>query len=65
MRSDPIERVWIDPPKYWAATKNMSPEQVEQMLDEIMALVETGDREALGRIDFLSLESRTNKVTAA
>ncbi len=65
MRSKPIDRVWVDPPKYWAATKNMTPEQVERLLDDINSLVQAGDEEALRRFDFVSLDVKRTPRSAA
>ena len=50
-------RVWIDPPRYWAATANMSSEQVEALLEEINATIESGRLEKLARFDFVLTEN--------
>lgn len=50
-------KVWIDPPRYWAATASMSPEQVEAVLQQIAASAESGNLEELKKYDFVLTEN--------
>jgi len=50
-------KIWIDPPRYWAATANMSPEQVEAVLQEISAMAEAGQIDKLQKYDFVLTEN--------
>jgi hypothetical protein len=56
MLRPPVRKIWVLPPKYWAATEKMSEGEVESLMWHILQLAESGDVEALRRIDFLSLE---------
>lgn len=48
--------VRILPPKFWAATKDMSPGEVERLMDAIVELVKQGDLNTLTRFDFISID---------
>ncbi len=52
------ERIWLNPPKFWAATKNMSSDEVERLVDELFHLAETRNLEALRQYDFIMLAGR-------
>lgn len=56
MQAKPIQKVWIDPPRYWSATENMSSEERQALLDSIEMLLTSGNEDALRRFDFLSLD---------
>ena len=45
--------IWLNPPKFWAATRDMSSNEVEVLMQEVMLLAETRDMEALKRFDFI------------
>jgi hypothetical protein len=51
-----IPRIWLNPPKYWAATKQMFPEEVERMMDRLFSLAEKGELDALRKFEFISIE---------
>ncbi len=55
MTAQEADRVWLNPPKFWAATKFMSEEQAEQLMKEIARLAEDKDFEALQRFEFVSI----------
>ena len=57
MTSSQLPKIWIDPPRYWAATANMSPEQVEAVLQEISAMAEAGQIDKLQKYDFVLTEN--------
>jgi hypothetical protein len=56
MISKPIEKLWVLPTKYWTATSNMTPEQIDRMVEEILEFADHGNIEALRKYEFLSLE---------
>ncbi len=55
MTAQGADRVWLNPPKFWAATKFMSKEQAEQLMNEIARLAEDKNFEALQRFEFVSI----------
>lgn len=56
MHNDLAKKVWFDPWKYWAATANMSAEDADSLMNEVLHHAEAGDVEALGRYAFLTFE---------
>ena len=50
--------IWLDPPRFWSATQNMSEDEVGCLLTEVMTLAERRDLAALRRYDFISLYRR-------
>jgi hypothetical protein len=55
MESSPKTTVWINPPKYWAATHAMTDEQKTQLLEQVERLVLAGDVSALRNYEFVEL----------
>lgn len=53
MVTNRTDRVWLNPPKFWAATKQMSPEEAERLVEKLISLSESGDFEALQKFDFI------------
>jgi hypothetical protein len=51
-----IPRIRIHPPLFWAATKNMLPDQIDALWDRLEHFVELGDTESLQQYDFVVLE---------
>jgi len=56
------DRVWLNPQKFWAATKGMTPEEIEQLLDDLMYLAEARDFQALERFEYILIGVPTVKV---
>ncbi len=52
------ERIWLNPPKFWAATKNMPSEEVDRLFEQLIRLAEIRDLEALKKYDFILLAGR-------
>jgi hypothetical protein len=48
------ERIYLNPPRFWAATKNMTDEDVEQFTNKIFRLAAERRVEELRRYDFIS-----------
>lgn len=59
MESTAVNTVWINPPKYWAATQNMTDEQKSELLDKVEQLVLAGDIPSLEKYDFVELNPAT------
>ncbi len=47
------DRVWLNPQKFWAATKAMSEDEVARLIDNLMYLAEMRNFEALERFDYI------------
>ena len=56
MNAEPV-RVWLVPQKFWAATRNMQPEQADSLLQKISDLAERHETEALQQYDFIIVGS--------
>jgi len=55
MVTNRTDRVWINPPKFWAATKQMSPEEADKLVEKLVSLSEIGDFETLQKFDFIAI----------
>jgi hypothetical protein len=47
------DRIWFNPSKFWGATKDMAPEQVDQLWESVQQLAAARNLEALRRYDFI------------
>jgi hypothetical protein len=50
-----LEPIWFNPPKFWAATRNMSPQQVDSFMDTLFFLAEIRNLDALRKYDFIGI----------
>jgi hypothetical protein len=57
MIAENCARVWLVPQKFWAATRNMKPEQADSLLQKISDLAEQNQMEALREYDFIIVGS--------
>ena len=48
-----IERVWLVPQRFWSATKEMSVEGTERLIEHLMYLSTIHDFESLRKFDFI------------
>ena len=55
MTSAEPEPIWFNPPKFWAATQDMSPQQVDALMDTLFFLAEVRNLEALRKFDFIGI----------
>jgi hypothetical protein len=46
-------RVWLVPQKFWAATRDMKPEQADSLLEKVSGMAERKETEALRQYDFI------------
>jgi hypothetical protein len=58
------DRIWFNPPKFWAATQGMSKEQIDQWMDQIWQLAERFDADALRKYDFITIGNPYRKNAA-
>ena len=49
------EPIWFNPPKFWAATRDMSPQQVDSLMDTLFFLAEIRNLDALRKYDFIGI----------
>jgi hypothetical protein len=54
MLKQPTRKLWVSPPKYWAATERMTESEKENMMRQIVELAESGNIEALKAFDFFA-----------
>jgi len=47
------DRIWFYPLKFWAATRKMSQEEADRLLNEVLALAEIRDVDALRKFPFV------------
>lgn len=52
------ERIYLNPPRFWAATRNMNEMDVEEFTNEIFRLAAEGRVEELKQYDFISFGHR-------
>ncbi len=57
MSPNSIDRVWINPWKYYTETAGMSQPDIDAMMERVLNEVETGNAEALRKFNFVSLEN--------
>lgn len=57
------ERIWFHPPKFWAATRGMAPEQTELIMQQVLLLAEARDLQALSQFDFITVERRYREAS--
>jgi hypothetical protein len=55
MTAAELEPIWLNPPKFWAATKNMSPQQVDSLMETVLFLAEIRNLDALRKFDFIGI----------
>ncbi len=55
MTSVDPEPIWLNPPKFWAATRDMSPQQVDSLMETLFYLAEIRNLEALRKFDFIGI----------
>jgi hypothetical protein len=49
------DRVWLNPPKFWAATRHMTKEETTAFFDYVYSLAEQRDFERLRRYSFIEI----------
>jgi hypothetical protein len=51
--TNPRERIWFFPDKFWRATKDMPPEEVTNLMTEVEGYAAAGDVQALRKYPFV------------
>ena len=51
-----IPRILIQPPLFWAATKDMLPDQIDALWDRLERFIAQGDTKSLQHYDFAVVE---------
>ncbi|HEY6248332.1 MAG TPA: hypothetical protein VI685_00130 [Candidatus Angelobacter sp.] len=51
--TQPQQRIYLNPPRFWAATRNMTEEDANQFTNKIYRLAVEGRVEELRRYDFI------------
>ena len=47
------DRVWLLPQRFWSATTEMSAEEIESLIERLMAFSAARDFESLKKFDFI------------
>ena len=58
------ERIWFFPDKFWKATKDMPPEQVSILMEEVEGYANAGDVQALRKYPFVFVGDPYKKSAA-
>jgi hypothetical protein len=61
MTPDSPVRVWLVPQKFWAATRNMQPEQADSLLQRVSDLAARNQIDALHQFDFIIVGNLKDK----
>jgi N-acetyl-gamma-glutamylphosphate reductase len=62
MTTEYPERIWFHPPRFWAATRNMTKEEAERLQEKVYRLAELHDIEHLRQYDFISIGNPYRKA---
>jgi hypothetical protein len=62
--SNPRERIWFFPDKFWRATKNMPPDEVANLMAEVESYAAAGDMQALRKYPFVVVGDPYKKSVA-
>ena len=63
--SNPRERIWFFPDKFWRATKNMPPDEVANLMAEVEGYAAAGDVQALRKYPFVVVGDPYKKKSVA
>ena len=58
------ERIWFFPDKFWKATKDMPPDQVSSLMEEVEGYANAGDTQALLKYPFVFVGDPYKKSAA-
>jgi hypothetical protein len=47
------DRVWLLPQKFWSATREMPPEEIDNLMERLMVFSAARDFESLQKFDFI------------
>lgn len=60
--TQPPQRIYLNPPRFWAATRNMTEEDAEQFANKIYRLAAEGRVEELRLYDFISFGHKVRPI---
>ncbi len=55
MTANSEQRIWFNPPKFWAATKLMRKEEADELLNRILRMAENSELDRLRQYPFISV----------
>ena len=50
-----VPRIWLDPPRFWAATEHLTERDKADLFEQVWRLAERRDYQGLRRFDFVRL----------
>jgi len=62
MRTEITSRIWLDPPRYWAATKGMTQKQSEEFMERLWSLAERKQFDELRNYDCISIDAEDEQA---
>ncbi|HWR16864.1 MAG TPA: hypothetical protein VN577_18700 [Terriglobales bacterium] len=57
--------IWLNPPRFWAATQGMKPEQADSLMKKVSELAERRETDALRQFDFIIVGKLGTKKKAS
>ena len=57
--TDTSEKIWFNPPIFWAATQGMSSDEADALLDTVLTLAERRDLNTLRQFNFITIGKLT------
>jgi hypothetical protein len=57
MSPNPIDRIWINPWKYYTVTADMDQPEIDAMMERVLYQARIGNEEELRKFDFVCLEN--------
>jgi hypothetical protein len=57
--------IYLNPQRFWAATRDMKPEQAQLLLEKVSELAERRETDALRQYDFIIVGSLRNYKSSA
>ncbi len=55
MTANPVQRIWFNPPKFWAATNHMRKEEADELLTRVLRMAENSELDRLRQYSFISV----------
>ncbi len=59
------DRIWFSPPKFWAATKDVPPDEADRVLDQVLQLAANRNLDLLQRFEFISIGDKWMRTRKA
>ena len=65
MTAEYPDRIWFNPPRFWAATRKMTKDEAQQFREQIYSLAERKDFDRLRKYDFIQIGNPYGKKKAS